>query len=384
MHAAVRPYVTTGIALVGASVIAVTPVAPPTPPDLPVANTAVQLTAVESAAAFYPLVVRATLENAGIMVQRYLAEPIPIIQAILGNEVTAPMDIPTALSRVGYSAVSWAVAGALGALHSNGDIVNAVATLNPIDLVNAVLNVPGRIADSVINGYTISLLQVDVEGLLGLAGSLIALNQAIGAAISELLGSPLTPLLGVNEPPQLGAMALTLATGPAVDSGSTPTDVGLAMTGPDGSIEAQDGLDTADTADATNKLSQADSNAAGEAQQSLMTSAKVAGEADEAAEPASDPSVTGAANATDGLAHARSNTSTEGQHGLDIATSAINNAGTDIRDGNKAQPAQANGDSAPSGGDAGKPAESVGDQPGSTGSEPGSDTKEAETSTATG
>jgi hypothetical protein len=124
MHVAVRPYVTTGVALVGASVIAVTPVTEATPPDLRTANTAVQLTAAESAWEFYPLVVRATLENAGIMAQRYLAQPIPIIQAILGNEVTAPTDVLTALVRVGYSAVTWAVPGALGALHSQSGIAS--------------------------------------------------------------------------------------------------------------------------------------------------------------------------------------------------------------------------------------------------------------------
>ena len=59
MHAAVRPYATAGVVLVGASVIAVTPIESATPPDIRIANTAVQLTAVESAWAFYPRVVRA-------------------------------------------------------------------------------------------------------------------------------------------------------------------------------------------------------------------------------------------------------------------------------------------------------------------------------------
>jgi hypothetical protein len=44
MHAAIRPYVTAGIALVGASAIAVTPIAA-TPPDITVADPAVQLAA---------------------------------------------------------------------------------------------------------------------------------------------------------------------------------------------------------------------------------------------------------------------------------------------------------------------------------------------------
>jgi hypothetical protein len=366
MHAAVRPYATAGVVLVGASVIAVTPIESATPPDIRIANTAVQLTAVESAWAFYPLVVRATLENAGILAQRYLAEPFPIIQAILGNEVTSPSDILTALRWVGTSAISWPVAGALGALHSIWDIVSAVVTLNPIDLVNAVLNFPIRIVDAVLNGYPINLWQVDVEGLLGFTGSLIALDQAIGAAISDLLSptSPSPSLAPVNEPPQRSAMTLTLTTSPAVNSGLKPEDAGLTMTGPDTSTLAQEGLDTAGTANATNGLSQAQSNALAQAQHGP------------------DISAAGAANATDGLAQARSNTSTKGQHGLDTATSAINNASTDIRD-DMVQPGQVGGNSAPSGGDAVKPAKPIGDQIGSTLSTTGNETKKADTRTGT-
>jgi hypothetical protein len=42
MHAAVRPYATAGVALVGASVIAVSPIVPPLP-DVHVHNPAAQL-----------------------------------------------------------------------------------------------------------------------------------------------------------------------------------------------------------------------------------------------------------------------------------------------------------------------------------------------------
>jgi hypothetical protein len=45
MHAAVRPYIATGVALLGASIIAVTPVTPPPPPEIHVAKPAVRLAA---------------------------------------------------------------------------------------------------------------------------------------------------------------------------------------------------------------------------------------------------------------------------------------------------------------------------------------------------
>ena len=54
MHAAVRPYATATVALVGASVIAVTPIAPP-PPDVHVANPAVRLAADSGSIANVPV-----------------------------------------------------------------------------------------------------------------------------------------------------------------------------------------------------------------------------------------------------------------------------------------------------------------------------------------
>ena len=50
MHAAIRPYATGGIALVGASVIAVSPIAPPLP-DIHLPNPAHVAASVELAAA---------------------------------------------------------------------------------------------------------------------------------------------------------------------------------------------------------------------------------------------------------------------------------------------------------------------------------------------
>ncbi len=50
MHAAIRPYATGGIALVGASVIAVSPIAPPLP-DIHLPNPAHVVASVELAAA---------------------------------------------------------------------------------------------------------------------------------------------------------------------------------------------------------------------------------------------------------------------------------------------------------------------------------------------
>ncbi|MFG1932727.1 hypothetical protein ACGFK1_19100 [Mycobacterium sp. NPDC048908] len=361
MHAAVRPFITTGIALVGASVVAVNPITPASPPDDHIVNTAVQLTAVPSALEFYPYVVRATLENAGIMVQRYLAEPVPIVRALLGAEVTAPTDVLTALGRVATSSVSWAVPGALGALHAVGDVVGAGLALNPVDFVNALLNVPLRIVDSLLNGYTITWLQADVEGLLGLAGSLIALNQAIGAAISGLLRPASTALLAADELPRPAAMRVNLTTSPAVNDDQGSVDTRLPEPGADRTTQVADGPHAGTTV-TTNELSQPDSNAA--IQEHRETSTPAAEGADEPDEPGQpdaplrtgrelDTSVAEAANASHGLTDARSRASAEGQRGLDTATTAVTNPGKHIRDGNKVRPNQAGGEGASSGSDDG-------------------------------
>ena len=112
MQAAVRPFVTTGIALVGASVIAVTPITPATPPDIRVASPAVQLAAAPSPFVLYPQVAADALYNASILARMYLAEPFPIIQAILGQQVTG-VTVNTAMYLVRQSEFSWVLAAGL-------------------------------------------------------------------------------------------------------------------------------------------------------------------------------------------------------------------------------------------------------------------------------
>ena len=72
MRAALRPYVTAGVALVGASVVAVAPIAA-TPPDVKIANPAIQL----AASPFDPYVtalVRAR-NNIEVLILQALADP---------------------------------------------------------------------------------------------------------------------------------------------------------------------------------------------------------------------------------------------------------------------------------------------------------------------
>src|SRR5262245_51012478 len=72
MHATLRPYVTTGIALVAASVVAVTPIAA-TPPDVTIPNPAVQLTASPFDA--YQALLTNSLDNVQGLIGLALAPP---------------------------------------------------------------------------------------------------------------------------------------------------------------------------------------------------------------------------------------------------------------------------------------------------------------------
>ncbi len=147
MHQALRPYVTTGVALVGASVIAVAPIAP-TPPDLKLANPVVQaeraieLTANEIQNAFN------ALAFGGAQALVTLAQlPAPLVAQILG----LPSDEAAALFLAG---------GALGLfgplISGTGAIGTALQRIADSDnleqLISNLIGVPGTLIDGVVNG----------------------------------------------------------------------------------------------------------------------------------------------------------------------------------------------------------------------------------------
>ncbi|MDH6198512.1 hypothetical protein M2272_005171 [Mycobacterium frederiksbergense] len=85
MSLALRPYVTAGVALVGASVIAVTPVAAPPPA---IQTHAVQLSAaVEDPVSQWVGIVNRTFNESGAIVQTVLNNPAPILQQIITNQI---------------------------------------------------------------------------------------------------------------------------------------------------------------------------------------------------------------------------------------------------------------------------------------------------------
>ena len=188
--AGVRPYVTTGVALVGASVIAVTPVEA-APADVRAASSAVQIAAVPSPFELYPQVIARTAENVAALAETYFADPFPIISATIENQLADLADAATALEDGDDSAAfaslvdaileplkipgafnaaiddkinmeygGWAlltffgstIAGFMAAGGALADVWSAAVTFDLIGVINAVVNIPARIIDGVVNG----------------------------------------------------------------------------------------------------------------------------------------------------------------------------------------------------------------------------------------
>lgn len=208
MFAGVRPYVTAGVALVGASVIAIAPVAPPPTATTEVssASPAVQLAAIPSPLAFYPRVFGTSLQNAGALLEAFLADPFPITRATAINQVAALADAvaaiqdgdgdrfltaigdvvleplrsvtsavsymgtwiaqPFALEYLGAMIVSPVLNGLAAVRAAVTDVIEAAVAFDVLGVVNAVLNIPGRIIDGILNGGYEPLGFFDLGGLL--------------------------------------------------------------------------------------------------------------------------------------------------------------------------------------------------------------------------
>lgn len=257
MVAGVKPYLSAGIALVGASIIAVSPVGPP-PVELAAASPAVQLAAIPSPLQLYPRVAGTALDNGGALLSHYFADPFPITAATLRNQASAVEDAFTALAfgrfdefyaavadvflqpftsaaaawnyfdlaihqplvAEGLITILWSpvLSGIAAAGTALRDVVEAVFTVDLVGLVNAVLNIPARVIDGVLNGGygsplggffdniggLLSAPDEDSEVMPGPIAIAIAFDQTMGQEIP-----PRTSIFPVAPPPELDAAALT-------------------------------------------------------------------------------------------------------------------------------------------------------------------------------
>ena len=348
LHPAVRPFVTKGIALVGASVIAVSTIAA-APPDLrtaaiPVASPAVQLTAAPSPFELYPQVVGEALGNAATLVWDYVTVGPGLVVAI----VTNPIGVLEGAGAVGISLIFFPllIAGAASVIASpvtNGfgaaivafnDVSNAVAAGDFIDLVNAIVNIPARIIDGVLNGGYSDPGGYD-GGLLtpvGIPPGPLAIPLNFLAPLFGAAGIDFPFRAPVDEPPNLKAATVTLSAGALLDSGSQPANAGLAEVVPQTTAQDQQGGNTAvaeavDVADSSGELAQEPAQLT----TGLDVAARATGELPNA--KAELPAQT-----TDGLSTTTIDTPDQDAHGIDTAKRARPAAGTDLTDGNKVEP----------------------------------------------
>lgn len=110
MQLTARSYLTAGVAAVGASAIALSPVAPPMP-DVQVP--AISSAAVELSAAVDPLqawtsLFTNTAENVTTLGGQIFADPAPILTQVLKNQVARGETVATILDGVGKGTVEWA------------------------------------------------------------------------------------------------------------------------------------------------------------------------------------------------------------------------------------------------------------------------------------
>ncbi|TGD85462.1 hypothetical protein BayCH28_20740 [Mycolicibacterium sp. CH28] len=139
MNAAVRPYATAGVALLGASVIAISPLAPPMP-DVQAVQRSVSSVGVELSAAVNPIenwvqVFQQSAANIVTIGQQIAASPAPILSQIVANQIASLKALQTAFNsnaatvKLIFDGAPGAIDTARGQLQS-GDIVGAADTIN--------------------------------------------------------------------------------------------------------------------------------------------------------------------------------------------------------------------------------------------------------------
>jgi hypothetical protein len=211
MHVAVRPYLATGVALVGASAIAVAPIHVQLPgAEIPtISSAAVQLTAQPNPLALWTQVFADAIENMGGLGDEVLADPLPVVRQILRNsfgyletignagagivdglvEYLSP-DNPFGLQAGVADAIEQFQAGDIGAAFTT--LASAVIT-GPIIvgaglplLMSGLLEVPVKIAQNVTDLVAALLNPTTAVPLLtSVLGPILAPISAFGASVQD-------------------------------------------------------------------------------------------------------------------------------------------------------------------------------------------------------
>ncbi|AMO62867.1 PE-PGRS family protein [Mycolicibacterium phlei] len=215
MQIAVRPPVKAGIAVLGASALAITPIAV-TPPDIKspahaFSSAAVALSASPSPIDFYAEVFERSLDNVGQMAEIFLSRPIPILQAILANQFANVETLVSALQSAGNGLVTALTEQIPEDLQQaveylgQGNVEGALNTLLTVPLTIAIplLDVLGAVvtpALEAINRLNAVIQEVGPGLILGLplafAGPVLSGVGAIGTAIQNVINAAAAGDLG--------------------------------------------------------------------------------------------------------------------------------------------------------------------------------------------
>ncbi|MDW5610027.1 hypothetical protein [Mycolicibacterium sp. D5.8-2] len=319
MIATMKPAFTAGVALLGAGVIACAPVEPAAA-VAPVVDATVQLSAIPSPLELYPQVLVRAVQNSAALVEAYLADPLPLTRltiekqivalgeafdalgegdgaaamAAIGRVILQPVrtvfgafeyvdilmnqpNAPQALFQIALSPILGGVAAFGVAID---EVVDAAAALDLVGLVNAVVNIPARVLDGVLNGGYGSPFG-DFDNLPGLVtpltveGYLFPGPIALGILIDQDAADYVEDQAGQQELTELTATdapepeAVDEPAGPAEDEVAgifdeletddpQTADPAAAPTEPADTIDGEEGGESADTIDGEERGESAD------------------------------------------------------------------------------------------------------------------------------
>ncbi|MGV0849595.1 hypothetical protein [Mycolicibacterium phlei] len=411
MQATIRPYITTGVALVGASVIAVSPVAPPVP-DLESQAHALSSAAVAlrvNPIDFYTEVFERSLGNAQDLADAFLANPFPILAQVLANQfanvenlvdalgVTGELlltalteEVPELLQTAFDDLAAGNIEGALNTLLTL-PLTVALPLLNLLDpLISPLTNALNNF-NAVVQGV---LGEVVLGGLIGLSGPVISGIGSIGTAIQGVVDAAGSGDIGeifdalVNIPaviadgvlnggygplllgflpapgllsPDLGPIGIVLAIRESIANFLTPTTM-LAKSGAVEDVEADEGLRSANSLpdDSANVVNISTYSSLAEDMGESAGEGASAGEGDDGSGEGGG-GVVGGDNGAGGEEQQKQEEENQQEEneeeggddtgfGDERGDGNTANGGTDLSGGNKAEPGQTGGNEANTGG----------------------------------
>ncbi|WP_396903665.1 hypothetical protein [Mycolicibacterium phlei] len=203
MHATIRPYVTTGVALVGAGVIAVSTVAPPVldtrlaaPPTI---GAAAQLTSATNPLDAFAALFERSLENGGGLIEQFLDSPAPVLGQVVTNQLANleylgstvggfVESLPTTLKELQLAGELFADALANGNFAAAGAILNQTVSGLVTALTGVIIGPPLAIAANTVQNIA-NVVAVLPSALFGVLGGALAPVQSLTNAVFDIVGT---------------------------------------------------------------------------------------------------------------------------------------------------------------------------------------------------